>query len=117
MNKLMQKEETRYLSEIYIDIDIGKLKIVIHSAKNSFLKNILETKFYLIVDIPEQKETVTQEVDKTEEKEIFNNSIFLRIDEGYKIYTLVAYKEQTQYIRKYLTLDVLGDLIVYTSGL
>ena len=104
MNKLMQKEEMRYRSEIYIDTDIGKLKIVIHSAKNSFLKNILETKFYLIVD-------------KTEEKEIFNNSIFLRIDEGYKIYTLVAYKEQTQYIRKYLTLDVLGDLLVYTSGL
>lgn len=103
MNKLMQKEGTLYRSEIYIDTDIGKLKIVIHSRKNSFLKNILETKFYLIVD-------------KTEEKEIFNNSIFLRIDEGYKIYTL-AYKEQTQYIRKYLTLDVLGDSIVYTSGL
>ena len=104
MNKLMQKEEMRYRSEIYIDTDIGKLKIVIHSAKNSFLKNILETKFYLIVD-------------KTEEKEIFNKSILLRIDERYKIYTLVAYKEQTQYIRKYLTLDVLGDLLVYTSGL
>ena len=104
MNKLMHKEGMHYRSEIYIDTDIGKLKILIHSAKNSFLKNILETKFYLIVD-------------KTEEKEIFNNSIFLRIDEGYKIYTLVAYKEQTQYIRKYLTLDVLGDLIVYTSGL
>lgn len=104
MNKLMQKEGTLYRSEIYIDTDIGKLKIVIHSRKNSFLKNILETKFYLIVD-------------KTEEKEIFNNSVFLRIDEGYKIYTLVAYKEQTQYIRKYLTLDVLGDSIVYTSGL
>lgn len=104
MNKLMQKEGTLYRSEIYIDTDIGKLKIVIHSGKNSFLKNILETKFYLIVD-------------KTEEKEIFNNSIFLRIDEGYKIYTLVAYKEQTQYIRKYLTLDVLRDSIVCTSGL
>ena len=104
MNKLMQKEEMLYRSEIYIDTDIGKLKIVIHSRKNSFLKNILETKFYLIVD-------------KAEEKEIFNNSIFLRIDEGHKIYTLVAYKKQTQYIRKYLTLDVLGDLIVYTSGL
>ena len=104
MNKLMQKEGTLYRSEIYIDTDIGKLKIVIHSGKNSFLKNILETNFYLIVD-------------KTEEKEIFNNSIFLRIDERYKIYTLVAYKEQTQYIRKYLTLDVLGNLIVYTSGL
>ena len=100
----MQKEEMRYRSEIYIDTDIGKLKIVIYSQINSFLKNILETKFYLIVD-------------KTEEKEIFNNSIFLRIDEGYKIYTLVAYKEQTQYIRKYLTLDVLGNLIVCTSGL
>ena len=100
----MQKEGTLYRSEIYIDTDIGKLKIVIHSGKNSFLKNILETNFYLIVD-------------KTEEKEIFNNSIFLRIDERYKIYTLVAYKEQTQYIRKYLTLDVLGNLIVYTSGL
>ena len=104
MNKLMQKREMFYRSEIYIDTDIGKLKIVIHSRKNSFLQNILETKFYLIVD-------------KTEEKEIFNNSIFLRIDEGYKIYTLVAYKEQTQYVRKYLTLDVLGNLIVYTSGL
>ena len=104
MNKLMQKRETFYRSEIYIDTDIGKLKIVINSLKNSFLKNILEIKFYLMVD-------------KTEEKEIFNNSIFLRIDEGYKIYTLVAYKEQTQYIRKYLTLDVLGNLIVYTSGL
>lgn len=104
MNKLMQKEGTLYRSEIYIDTDIGKLKIVIHSRKNSFLKNILETKFYLIVD-------------KTEEKEIFNNSVFLRIDEGYKIYTLVAYKEQTQYIRKYLTLDVLRNSIVYTSGL
>jgi hypothetical protein len=104
MNKLMQKEGTLYRSEIYIDTDIGKLKIVIHSGKSSFLQNILEIKFYLIVD-------------KTEEKEIFNKSTFLRIDEGYKIYTLVGYKEQTQYIRKYLTLDVLGNLIVYTSGL
>ena len=104
MNKLIQKGEMFYRSEIYIDTDIGKLKIVIHSVKNSFLKNILETKFYLIVD-------------KTEEKEIFNKSIFLRIDERYKIYTLVGYKEQTQYIRKYLALDVLGDLLVYTSGL
>lgn len=93
-----------YRSEIYIDTDIGKLKIIIHSVKNSFLKNILETKFYLIVD-------------KTEEKEIFNKSIFLRIDERYKISTLTGYKEQTQYIRKYLTLDVLGDLILYTSDL
>ena len=93
-----------YRSEIYIDTDIGKLKIVIHSVKNSFLKNILEIKFYLIVD-------------KNEEKEIFNKSIFLRIDKRYKIYTLVGYKEQTQYIRKYLILDVLGDLIVYTSCL
>ena len=104
MNKLIQKGEMFYRSEIYIDTDIGKLKIVIHSVKNSFLQNILEIKFYLIVD-------------KTEEKEIFNKSIFLRIDERYKISTLVGYKEQTQYIRKYLTLDVLGDLLVYTSGL
>ncbi len=100
----MQKGEMFYRSEIYIDTDIGKLKIVILSVKNNFLKNILETKFYLIVD-------------KTEEKEIFNKSIFLRIDERYKISTLAGYKEQTQYIRKYLTLDVLGDLIVYISGL
>ena len=104
MNKLRQKGEMFYRSEMYSDTDIGKLKIVIHSVKNSFLQNILEIKFYLIVD-------------KTEEKEIFNKSIFLRINERYKIYTLVVYKEQTQYIRKYLILDVLGDLIVYTSCL
>lgn len=103
MNKLIQKEKC-FIGVKFIDTDIGKLKIVIHSVKNSFLKNILEIKFYLIVD-------------KNEEKEIFNKSIFLRIDERYKIYTLAGYKEQTQYIRKYLTLDVLGDLLVYTSGL
>ena len=104
MNKLIQKGEMFYRSEIYIDTDIGKLKIVIHSVKNSFLQNILEIKFYLIVD-------------KTEEKEIFNKSIFLRIDERYKISILVGYKEQTLYIRIYLSRDVLGDLILYTSGL
>ena len=101
---LMKKGEMFYYSEFYLQTDIGKLKITIKSVKDNLLKNILTIDFYLLID-------------KTKEKDIFNKSAFLRIDERYKINTLVMNKEQKQYIRKYLTLDILGDLIAYTSGL
>jgi len=101
---LMKKGEMFYYSECYIQTDIGKLKIIFQSVKDNFLQNIITIDFYLLVD-------------KTEEKDIFNKSAFLRIDERYKISTLVGNEKQKQYIKKYLTLDILGDLIVYTSGL